>query len=186
MKSFKDYILIEESFKNLLKDEDKDKYKQEVWDILQKSYAKVKGGLQGSGFQSPDTMVKKIAMWKLGFRNNKLVSVAMYKDKFGRKRVAVGTTGKDGIKLLANNVAADFQRAYGEQSGPGLKWTIKYFKDLYMRYRIPAIDAVKILKLKEGDYKIISEFEYARKIAGGEWHTKEMMGTPGNEIVYED
>ena len=186
MKTFKDFILIEENIRNVFKKEDKEKYKQEVWDILQNAYKKVKGGLQGSGFRSPDEMVDKITMWKLGFRNNKLVSVAMYKDKFGRKRVAIGTVGKDGIRLCANVVAEDFQRAYGEQSGPGLKWTIKYFNDLYKRYRIPAIEAVKILKLKEGEYKIVSEYEYSRKIAGGEWHTKEMMGTPGNKIEYEN
>ena len=70
--------------------QDKLKYKDEVWNILQLSYQYI-GGIKGSGFSSADEMVEKIPYWKLVKKNDKIVAVMLYKDKNGRKMVACGS-----------------------------------------------------------------------------------------------
>ena len=40
----------------------KEKYKDQVWAILQRSYQSI-GGIQGKGFESADDMMK-LPMWK--------------------------------------------------------------------------------------------------------------------------
>ena len=47
--------------------------------MIQKAYAD-QGGMHGSGFKSPEDMVKNIPMWKLSKKDGKVTSVAMYKD----------------------------------------------------------------------------------------------------------
>jgi len=98
----------------------KDKYKQQVWDVLQKSYARI-GGLKGSGFGSVDDMVASIPFWKIAIRDGAVRAVVMYKDKNGRKAVAAGTDGSaDGISLYKEMSKADIDRAYGEKSKAAL------------------------------------------------------------------
>ena len=174
--------MINEKYKNLFNDNEKQEYKQEVFDLLHKAYEKVEGGLAGSGFGSPDEMVKKIKMWKLVFKKGKLVTVAMYKDKFGRKLVAFGTAGRDGLKPLGEIIEEDFKRAYVELSGPALNWIENWYGKLLKKYQIPAKEAVGVLNLMPSEYKIYNEFKYQREI-GGEWHTKLMAGTPGKDII---
>lgn len=54
-----------EAFVNLINDDPKKiEYVDDVWDIIQRSYAKI-GGIHGSGFGSKDEMMKKILFGKL-------------------------------------------------------------------------------------------------------------------------
>jgi len=177
--------LINEKYKNLFTDSDKEQYKQEVYDLLQNSYKKVEGGLAGSGFENPDEMIKKIKMWKLVFKKGKLVTAAMYKDKFGRKLVAFGTSGKDGLKPLGEIIEEDFKRSYVELSGPALNWIENWYKPLLKKYQVSSKRAVEVLNLMPSEYRIYNEDKYEREI-GGKWHIKTMAGTPGKDIITYD
>lgn len=44
---------------------------------------------------SPDDMVKNIPFWKLYTKNDKVIMALLYKDKNGRKIVALGIDGSD-------------------------------------------------------------------------------------------
>ena len=50
---------LSENYKNLTSIEDKQKYKEQVWDVLDKSYQYI-GGIKGSGFESIDAMLNNI------------------------------------------------------------------------------------------------------------------------------
>jgi len=123
MKKIKEFLLLEK-FVNLLpaNQEEKEQYKNEVYGILQKAYAEI-GGLTGSGFKNPDDMVENIPFWKLARRGKNITAVVLYKDKTGRKDVAVATDGTDqGKKDLAMMFRENIKmgRSYAEMSGAAL------------------------------------------------------------------
>lgn len=84
---------LNENYKNFILNKDmKEKYKNEVWDLIQDSYSAI-GGIKGSGFSSPDDMIENIPFWKVYTKNNKVLMVVLYKEKSGRKLVALGIDG---------------------------------------------------------------------------------------------
>jgi len=120
--------IITERYVNLLPDDvdKKRKYMQQVWDVLQKSYAPI-GGIKGGVFESPEDMLK-IPMWKLGVRDGRVRAVVMYKDKGGRKSVAVGTDGSDEGKWFIDDIYKnELERSYGEKSKAALGKMMKTF-----------------------------------------------------------
>lgn len=192
VQSFKSFL--EERYINLIHDDPrKHQYKDEVHSLLTKAYEKI-GGIHGSGFKDPDDMVKNIHMWKLAKKDGKVVAAALYKDKDGRKSVAVATNGtEEGKKHLAHIAKHDLinNRSYSEKSGPSLSFTKKSLGSDIVKHAIHP-DYVKnivsdeIRKPPENDPEIVKHPElkdhfYQRKI-GDEWHTKVMLGTPGKTI----
>lgn len=118
--------ILTERYLNLLpgNDEKKSKYAQQVWTILQKSYADI-GGMKGAGFESPEAMLN-IPMWKLGIRDGRVRAVIMYKDKHGRKSVAVGTDGsEEGGWFVEDMFKNEIYRSYGEKSKAALGKMLK-------------------------------------------------------------
>ena len=119
MKTFLEYLqtnssegLVLEAFENLIGfDKDilkrKEKYVDDVWKILQDSYRKI-GGIKGSGFNDEKDMMKKIWFWKLYKQQGRPVAVIMYKDREGRKMVALGTDGSDKAKGVIHHNNARF------------------------------------------------------------------------------
>ena len=104
MKTFKEFIneqryqLLSERFINLIGDDErKEDYRDQVWNLLQTSYKPI-GGIKGTGFKSPDDMVKNIPFWKMAVKDGKVEAVIMYRDKGGRKSVAMGSTGSPWLK----------------------------------------------------------------------------------------
>jgi len=194
--TFKEFLL-QERFINLFQS-DKDerlKYVDEVWDLLQQSYAPI-GGIHGSGFGSKEEMVAKLPFWKLIRKNDKIVTVVVYKDKSGRKMVAGGTDGsKDGKKGLLEILTADLkqQRAFGELSGPLLNFLVKNVGETTIKDYL--IDP-KIVEKLTGDgifsvpdddvhlkkFPLLKDFFYQREI-GGSLHTKIALGVPQKKIV---
>lgn len=172
------YEQLNESFKNFIHDDErKELYKDEVFNMLQKAYSEI-GGIKGSGFRSPDDMVKNIPFWKLGFVNSKLVAVQMYKDKNGRKRVAIATDGtQTGKSQLKNMLIADYKtgRSFGEVSDSALGFIKKIFNNDISAFSIP-VDVVKKL-LPDDEIIPIDDYYYKREI-GGHLHTKIMLGNP--------
>jgi len=195
MKTFKHFL--QERFINLLHDDPrKQQYANEVHGMLQKAYEKI-GGIQGSGFNSPEDMVKNIPMWKLHKKGGKIRGVVMYKDTNGRKSVATATDGseegKRGVaQIYRDDIVRD--RAYGERSASALSFTKKVVGAEHLKKHIIPYEHVQ--KTLGGDTEIrrppaddpeiqrhpeFADHFYQRKI-GDKWHTKLMFGTPGKSL----
>jgi hypothetical protein len=174
-------VILLETYVNLFPQdrEKREKYKDEVWEILQTSYASM-GGIKGNGFGSPEDMVNNIQMWKLVKRNGRIVAVKMYKDKQGRKGVAAGTDGSaEGKTELAKIMQDDVvqNRSYSEYSENVLRFARRNLgDDIVDAALIPAQLAQQIdpsIQLIPGE-----EHWYHREI-GGELKRKIMLGNFG-------
>lgn len=190
--TFEDFL--SERYVNAFKIDDKDQYKDEVFKLLTDSYASI-GGLKGNGFRDADDMVKSIPMWKMVRRGDKIVAVAMYKDKNGRKRVAVGSDGTEQGKAgVASIFKEDFSRAHFEISERSLGFHVKLLG--YDHIKSFAIKPDKVSETTGEEIRFpvdaddvevkrhpqLKEFFYQRKV-GAHWHTKILLGTPGKKIV---
>jgi hypothetical protein len=193
MISFKEYL--EEKYTNLLPGDEAEKRKHApaVFNMLKKSYSKI-GGIKGTGFNSPADMVKNVAMWKLHHNNKgELTHAVLYKDKTGRKAVALGTNGtQEGKAKLTNTLGHELKRSHMEMSGPTLafyKNTIGPVKPLaHTRAQVKLLHpGEEIRKPPHDDPEVQAHPElkhhlYQRKI-GDDWHTKVSVGTPGRTIT---
>lgn len=205
MESFKSFI--NEGFVNVVLDRDTDtrlKYAGAVWDLLQRTYSKI-GGIKGSGFSSKEDMIASIPMWKLYVRNGKIIVCVLYKDKSGRKAVAIATDGtKQASKILASVMKSDFKVAFGEYSKAMLVFIFKNtnFKILEPYILLPSevatlypdediaipTDQYVADNLESADqaiYKRFAEYKkyfYVRTI-GGSLFLKMAIGTPDAKIV---
>lgn len=203
MLSFKRHL--NENYKNFIgpnSREDREKWVDQVWDVVQKSYAPI-GGIKGSGFGSKRDMIDNIPFWKIYTKNDKVVAAAFYKDKNGRKSVAVATDGSDlGKKIVGDLFKASLGVSYGEKSGPALTtmmknvpWeTLKNF--VLTPEQVQKITGKKVTplgkfgvdNLNEKDKFTYDKFPelrpyfYVRSL-DGEMHLKIAMGTPGLKII---
>lgn len=170
--------LINETIDNYFKPEEKKKYAQQVYDVLEKAY-KPAGGLVGSGFRNVEDMIKNIDMWKVFRRGDEVKAVMMYKDKAGRKRVAIATDGsKEGKDMLKKMLADEYKsgRSFGEVSDASLGFIKRIFSEADFKKFVVPFDIVKET-LKGKEIEDVNGFIYKRKI-GGEWHEKIMLGNP--------
>lgn len=171
--------ILNERYVNAFDAQSKEAYAPEVWDILQKSYSKI-GGLKSGGLDTIEGLIKNSKMWKLLKRDGKIKVVSIYKDKEGRKSVAVGTDGTQEAKLaLAKMLKTEFENSYREVSDSMEAFIFKHVPHLANKYKIP----VEIVKELVHDEIRPEEdgYHYKREI-GGHWHTKIMLGTPGNKF----
>lgn len=198
MLTFKSFLT--ERFVNLFDENDKQKYKDEVFSLLQKAYAPM-GGIKGSGFKNADDMAKNIPMWKLVRKNDKIIAGVLYKDKEGRKRVASFTDGTpEGQKQLAEIMKNDLDRAFMEVSERSFGFLRKTLGDeTLLKYAIDPTKAKELLKEKDEDWNFnvpdddphimkapkLKKYFYQRKI-GGHFHTKIMLGKHGKTIITEE
>ena len=113
--------LIESAFHNLFYTEDKERYADEVWKILNDSYAYI-GGFKT--YKDKTDMINKSFMWKLNILGNEIVTVTIYKkDENGfRKSVAsaINRNFLDHIKAkryYTEVKTKDVERCYMEISG---------------------------------------------------------------------
>jgi len=183
---------ITERFFNAFSTEDKTKYAQDIYDMLQRSYKPI-GGIAGKGFSSVEDMINSNYMFKVGLDNDKPVMVAVYADKGngGRKKVALGTDGsKRGKEMAKNSLRAEFltKRSFGEISGPAFASVKKQIPPEILTMLLIPPSKVSALIGKEvsigpGDDLLTDEsdpyyrFYYHREI-GGEIHTKVAYGDP--------
>jgi hypothetical protein len=146
-------------------------YGQEVWDIMQRSYASVPGGF-GTADDIPD-LIKKGDLWKLVIRNGEVTAACIYRDQFGRKAVASGTNGTiQGLRdyKMIKSEDQKFQRSWAEVSGKPEAAMIKAgFKPL--PHKFAAILCKKPIIEYNPD-----GFHYSRMIAG-DLHEKIIYGS---------
>jgi hypothetical protein len=204
MMSFKQHV--NENYKNFIGPVEtriqREKWIDRVWDIVQKSYAPI-GGIQGSGFGSKKDMIEKIPFWKLYTKGDNLVAAAFYKDKGGRKSVAIATDGSDlGKKVVGDIFKASLGVSYGEKSGPSLAMMIKTVPwDVLQNFMLTpkqisknsSVDVMTVAefgveqlntkdKLTYDKFPQLRPFFYIRSL-GGEMHLKAAMGTPNLGIM---
>lgn len=194
--TFRDFLA--ERFLNIFQSdtEQRDQYGDTVWAMLQKAYEPI-GGIKGRGFGSKEDMVRSIPFWKIVRRGTDITAVVMYKDKSGRKLVAIATNGTpQGKKDLAEMMMADLtlNRAFMELSDTALKFLVRQLGyDLLLKYAKTPDQAAKLLPADDilpaekssSDYSIhgpLQPFFYSRKI-GSHRHTKILIGTNGNKIT---
>jgi hypothetical protein len=205
-KKFKSFI--NERFINAVGDRDielKKQYGKQVFDLLQKSYASI-GGLKSGGFESVDSMIKKIPMWKMVVNKGTVEAVILYKDKGGRKSVAMGSTGSDyARKHIKSILAKDITRSYGEKSKAALGLLMKLVPWSVLE---PYVQRPQVVDKISGDDEILTIAEYQKKVSrdlpmdavktlekypelrpygyfrelGGSYIFKVMIGSPGKTI----
>ena len=173
-------MVIQEHYVTLWDDEedliDKEKYLDEVWEILQKSYASIGGN---ASMKDKKALLQDNMMWKLVVRNGKVVCCSISKIVGNtRKMVAGGTDGStQGKKDFYNMSREDVQRiernSWSEVSGS--MEGVFLFK--LNATPIPANVAEKILddRGKIVLSKSADGFHYKRKI-GDKVYEKIMFG----------
>jgi hypothetical protein len=197
---------IDEGFKNFVgvsSIEDRRIWAERVWNMLQKTYSAI-GGIKGSGFNTMEEMIQKIPFWKIFVRGEKLLVVSLYKDKEGRKGVAVGTNDTpEAKKILIDILKKDLNVSWGEQSKALLNFVIKNVGIKVIEPFLLTVDEVrKIMSSKEimtitpdilerlgpEDLKIyrryqteLGKYMYVRKI-GEKPFLKVALGTPHKTI----
>ena len=205
-KKFKGFI--NERFINAVGDRDvelKTQYGKQVFNLLQKSYASI-GGLKSSGFENVDAMIKNIPMWKMIINKGTVEAVILYKDKGGRKSVAMGSTGSDYAKKhLKGVLAKDITRSYGEKSKSALGALMKtvpwkvlepYVQRADAVAKLAAPDSVMTIKDYQKNvsrdlpsdavktlekYPELKPYGYFREL-GDSYIFKVMIGSPGKTI----
>lgn len=169
--------LITEHFLTLTKKEDMKKYGEEVWDILQKSYAYI-GGI--AGINSIDDLIEDTDLWKLVRRDNKITAIKAYKLKNGgRKSNCGGTDGtiqgkKDIMKIYQEDGLMKDRHQYGEYSGKAVSTVLRTGG-----IPVPAAIAQTILEPKKIEICQDGWF-YIRKLGDGKSHHKLMVGNLPN------
>lgn len=111
------YSQLFERVLNLQTSEEKRHYANQVWDILQKSYAGI-GGFKSAA--NVEELIADSGIWKVVKRGDSLSSVFVYKDHLGRKSIASGTDGTDQGKKdfgMVKNADIKMNRAWAEVSG---------------------------------------------------------------------
>ncbi len=162
--------LITERYINLLSIDDRKKYVDIVWDMLQVAYAKA-GGFKSA--PDKETLLNDTFFWKLVRMDNKIVCGSLYKDKYGRKSIATFTDGTNtGKKSLFNMWMDDIKlgRSWSEVSGAVEHIKMK-FKDTPIPNKyVSDIIGKPLISLNPDGY------HYTRLIAG-EPHEKILVGT---------
>ena len=179
-------VILTETFENLLPGDEKKKahYAEEIYAMLNRAYASM-GGIMGSGFNDPQDMLN-IPMWKIFRRGTDIKAVAMYKDKGGRKRVAVCTDGSDeGRKWLGQIMKDDvlLGRAFAEISDKSLGFHKKILgQDVLDSISVPVEQVIAYFKPMGQEITPVDNYEYTRILHAGKPKQKLMIGTLGNEI----
>jgi hypothetical protein len=202
MLSFKDFL--SENYKNFIGPSSitqRELWADQTWEILKKSYAPI-GGVKGNGFNSKQDMIDNIPFWKLYTKGDKVLAAVFYKDKGGRKSVAIATDGSDlGKKVVGDIFKASLGVSYGEKSGPALGTMMKAVpwetleRFLFTPEQLEKISGEKVLHVEKfgvqnldvkdkftyDKFPQLKPYFYVREL-GGEMHLKVSMGTPNLKI----
>jgi hypothetical protein len=160
-----------ETYINAISPADKQKYAEQVWDMLQASYASLPGGFATAA--TIDELIQKSLLWKMVKRDGKIVAVQIYKDQYGRKGIAGGSDGSSIGKTEVSKIIADdikLNRSWAEVSGSPERIMTKLGAQPIPNTLAAMLTGKEILELNPDGY------HYTRLIAG-EPHEKIMFGT---------
>lgn len=156
----------------------------DVWEMLQNAYAPI-GGIKGMGFTSKEDMIANVDMWKLFRRGNEILALMMYRNKSGRKRVAVATDGTpEGKAALKNMIIEEYRqkRAWGEVSGPSMGFIKRIFTEDEINEICLTVDQVRELMPNDNIVPTGNGNEYTRTLASGKLVVKLALGNPNQQI----
>jgi len=173
-------LSLNETYKNLFSEKEKQPYAQLVWDLIQATYKDI-GGMKGKGFKDIQDMVETFPMWKLNVKDGKVVFVALYRDKYGRKACCAGNDGgRLGLLALKDFLKSELktQRSWTEISGGVLKLCKKWFPELLEKSLI----SPQTIKSIDDEVEIVSDSSYTRPLANGERVEKSAYGKFNNPI----
>lgn len=139
--------------------------------MLQRSYAAV-GGFKSAA--NVEELVQDSSVWKLVTRDGELSAVAIYKDKHGRKSIAVGTDGTDQGKrdlMMVKSEDVKLQRSWAEVSGAPEKLMTRLGAQPVPNKYAAALTGKEVLSLSDDGY------HYTRLIAGRPYE-KIILGIP--------
>lgn len=153
---------------NLYSYNEKQKYADEVWDLINKSYIKA-GGFYSSN--SKEDLINNSKLWKLVLRNGRISALKVYKDRFGLKSIALASDGtlqgKNDVKMLVKD-DVKYERMWGEFSGAP-EHILKKFNAIPIKSKF-------------------AEFLTGHKIlsydADGYHYTRLIKGNPKTKIIY--
>lgn len=164
--------LLVERYLNLRNDELKAQYAPIALSLVNVAYAPIGGHVN---IQSEDDLYE-FPFWKIVKRHGKPIAIALYKDRIGRKLVAIGHDGsraaKDELKAI---FAADIKhkRMWAEVSGGFANYCIKL--------GLPPVPNEFAEELLNKDILATrGKFKYDR-ILGGLVHTKMIVGFPNGK-----
>jgi hypothetical protein len=164
-----------ERYVNLISKEDKLKYVDEVWELMQKAYASI-GGFKSA--VNKEDLVNDSFLWKLVRKNNRIVAAVLYKDRLGRKSFAgaaeQGPDGKateEGKAGLLSIIIEDVKmnRSWSEVSGKMEHLKMKHGAAPIPNKYAAELTGKEILELNPDGY------HYTRMIAGHP-HEKMIVG----------
>jgi hypothetical protein len=144
----------------------------EIWMLLKKAYANVKGGLL---FESKKELLEKTAQFKVVLHKNSVVAVTIYKAKRGLKLVAMATNNdfRDiAIPSLGKLIQNDLKTSWMEVSESAEKFVMRNGGN---KFKIENSFAEKLLN--KAIEPSIDGFHYTRNIANIN-KEKIILGTP--------
>lgn len=156
----------------------RDQHKDEMHDMLQKSYVKAGGysGKKSGSKEESDAIHDDLSnpkhIIKATRRGDKISSVAVYKPQHGRKSIAGGTDGSDQGKADLKKTSLEdheHKRSWGEVSGAP--------EHIRRKMGVPVVPSDRAEKLLGKKVKIVDKERYSRKI-GDDEHEKVIMGHP--------
>lgn len=187
-----EYTILSERYVSLIgNDPRKDKYKNQVHELIQDAYKKI--GVP-EDWKTPDSCVHNAEYWKLNIVDGHVRSVNLYKDSNGRKRIASASDGtKEGKTAMLGNPDKEFDRSYVEISGGALAFLMRNHPQIAMKWVIPIEKVKEHLKGKEihaadqasmewKKYPQLHPYLYSRSIGSLGNHTKVMFGSAGIPI----
>lgn len=157
------------------------KYLDQVWDVLNKSYAR-KGGLHG--IDSKEELVDDCDVWKLVRRGNIITAAFLYKTKRGGRKICyAGQNGtdqgkKDFYMVVAEDVKLTDRLAWAE----GDDQICHIYIDKYGATPIPAVMVKWLFPDKKIEKFDPDGYHYYRRI-GVNLDRKMMFGNIGNDPV---
>ena len=180
MLSFKEYLMerILSIGLNPKHEKHREGLRSQIHDVIRKSYSNVKGGYgdQGAGSDAESKAIHNdisdAAHIKATVRNGKVTHASLYKNKAGRKIIALGTDGSDqGKKDLRQNQSDDHKhkRAWGEFSDRA--------EGSYRKAGFPQVPSSKAAELTGKKVEVKDKDRYVRDI-GGKPHEKTILGHP--------
>ena len=158
-----------ERFVNVFTPEDKRAYMDDVWQLLELTYAEI-GGLMGAG---KDNLANTPGIWKLVRKDNKIVAGVLYRDMAGRKIRLVlhdnSQQGKDWVKKIIKDDIA-LGRSWGEVSGALEAVMMKLGAQPVSNMKAEEILGKPIKELHQDGY------HYTREVAPGEMKQQVILG----------
>ncbi|MEL4369372.1 hypothetical protein [Shewanella xiamenensis] len=149
-------------------------YLAQVWDLLEKSYADVSGGLH---YNEPAELLIDTQRWRLVLYRGHLIALTLFKAKRGWKLVAMATCrqhGKRARNALQRLICADLPRTWMELSERAERFVLCHCGG--HKFLIHASLASSLLD-KPVERSTEDGYHYQRTIAGL-LKTKVIVGTP--------